>query len=144
MYNKPFKNDGKNRRVLAKRYTKPMGKYMNKLMLLTLIYLLASTVHAGTVGCEDIYVKKVWVQSDREDGSFYQNKLVITFKNAAGNDFKCGGSTYAFLDISSQAYQGILSIALSALVSETKVKAAVNTGVSGPDALQLAYIRIAK
>ena len=91
--------------------------------------------------CDSLYISDVWVEGDRDDGHFLQNKLVVKVNDGSGS-YQCGGKTYLYLENTSPAFSGMLSVALSALATNKEVQIAINTSNTTTYSNQLAFIRI--
>ena len=97
--------------------------------------------YADTLHCDDLYISDVWVEGVRDDGHALQNMLVVKVNDGNGT-FDCGGKTYLHLENTSDAYNSMLSVALSALAANKKVQIAINTNTTTNYSNQLAFIRI--
>lgn len=115
---------------------------MKTTILLIVATLLPVQSHAAWKSCAGLYVADVWVQGEREDNSFWANKLVLTFKDVNGASVNCEGKPYAYIDNTSAAYNGMLSIAMAAYMADKEVKVAVNTATGSGDSNQLSYIKL--
>lgn len=95
--------------------------------LFALLLLIPAFAFAETVTCEDIYIETVTVEGDRDDGMEFANKLIITFKDQNGLNYRCGGEKYSHLELDHIAAKPLLSLALSAQVTGREVIVLVNT-----------------
>lgn len=100
-------------------------KYI-KCALLVFLMVLSASSFAGIIDCGPATVSKLYVQGDRSDGSFHANKLIIIM----GQDKKsqCSDFTFAYLENNDEAYQGILSMAITAFTAGKKLRVVVNDG----------------
>lgn len=100
--------------------------------------IIGSTVTAGTLDCGHLTIENLYVQGDRSDNSFHENKMLIIL----GSDKKvaCGDTTFAYLDIDDPAFNGTLSMALSAYMAGKKIRIVLNDGPLNSDARRIEWI----
>ncbi|MCG9597450.1 hypothetical protein L1D15_12055 [Vibrio sp. Isolate25] len=107
-----------------------------KLIFLSLLLSMPVVVNAEVVTCDNSEIVQVYVQGKRDDSLYWQNSLVIQYKN------ECGGKNWTHTDIDSRAMSGFLSVALTAKTTGKKVNVAVNTSNPKPHSNELAFIGI--
>lgn len=107
---------------------------MYRVVLLALIISSSFNVHADTVVCNGIKIKHIYVEGDRDDNFYFQNKLAIEFNN------ECAGKLWGHLDLSNPIANQIISIALSAKALDKTINIGVNTSTQTALSNQLAYI----
>ena len=79
-------------------------------------------------------IKSVAVEGARDDGFYFQNKMLITLGG------KCGEKNITHTDITNPIMNSFLSIALSAKAMGKKVNVGINTSNQTKRSNQLAYI----
>ena len=116
-------------------------KVLSILILLAWIPLVSN---AALVTCDNVYISDVWVEGNRDDGFVLQNTMLIRIKDTGGVYTQCNGKDYFHLENTSQAFSGMLSIALTAQTTGKQVQISINTNQSTSNAYsyQIAYIRI--
>ncbi len=110
---------------------------MNKIVKIffgSLIYLSMNITLADTIDCKDLKIISVTVEGPRDDGFVFQNKLIIQLNGL------CAGKQYMHADLNHPAFDGFLSVALTAKTLEKFVKVAVNTSSTTFASNQIAYI----
>ncbi|ABD79719.1 hypothetical protein [Saccharophagus degradans] len=100
-------------------------KYLFFLLMIT----IPSIANAEWMDCGLVTVDKVYVQASREDGGTHQNSLLIIPGNE--KSAACENVTFAQLKNTEPAYDGVLSMALVAYTSGTKLRLVVNATGSG-------------
>ena len=95
-----------------------------------------SNATAQTINCSDLAIDSVVVEGARDDGNYFQNKLIIKLSE------ECGGQLYAHMDNQNPAFNGLLSMALTASTTQKPVNIGVNTNNTTKLSNQLAYISI--
>ena len=88
---------------------------------LLFILLVPSISYAGIVACAFQEIKHIYVNGDREDG-LHPNRLLIELESPCDN-----GQSLLYLENSSAAYSSVLSTALMAFSTGTKVRIYVNS-----------------
>lgn len=78
---------------------------------------VCSPLYAANKDCGVVSLTRVYVQADRVDGSPHGNKMLVGFSSPA-----CSGVSLAYLEISDEAFSGMLAMALSAYVSGKKIR----------------------
>ena len=106
-------------------------------LMLWLLCLLPG-VQAATVECQGVLLKSVVVEGNRDDGFYFQNRLVLHLETL------CGDKNYADFTLDNPAFSGFLSVALAAKSAAKRVDIAVNTSTATPISYQLAYIALAE
>jgi len=106
---------------------------MNKKFLFFICLLFSSPLYAANKDCGLVTLTKVYVQADRIDGSTHGNKMLVGF-----NSPSCVGITLAYLENSDEAFSGMLSIALTAYTTGTKIRVYIDdeSDASGAKRLQ--------
>jgi hypothetical protein len=97
-----------------------------KYCLLILLGFFSTSAFSGAIDCGHSILKTVYVQGDRSDGSFHNNKLLIIMgdeKNSA-----CSDINFAYLENTDDAYDGVLSMAMAAFVAGKRLRVVVNDG----------------
>jgi hypothetical protein len=90
------------------------------------VIIFSVNVQAGYIDCGKTTLKTVYVQADRSDNSFHGNKLLIIMgddKNEA-----CTNITFAYLENDDDAYNSVLSMAMSAFMAGKKLRVVVSEG----------------
>ncbi|WP_419227331.1 hypothetical protein [Alteromonas sp. OM2203] len=105
-------------------------------IVLMLALTLPAYSYAGVVSCNDMTVKNVTVEGKRDDGFYFENKLIVEYNQP------CAGKKYTHTNLSNPAFNGFLSIALAAKSTDSKVEIAINSSNTTPQSNQLAYISI--
>jgi len=81
---------------------------MNKWIVLSLLF--SGAANADAVVCETKTSFTI-VEADRQSDPKYTDTFLIKFINAEGNHIDCGGSSYAYIENSSNAHDAIVSMA---------------------------------
>ncbi|GEM_PF-1756488 len=115
-----------------------------KVTITLLLLLIPFFSSAAVVSCATNDVKRILVQADREGSHGHENKLIIQLSNN-GVDILCAGNTYVYIENTSPAYTGVLSVLLAAQASARQVEIFVNTTViAGGNAAQIAWVSLSK
>lgn len=93
---------------------------------------IGAVCHADYITCDNLIITDVTVEADRDDQFYLANTMLIRAKHytaagASGAYALCGGKSFFHLEYSASAYSSMLSIALAAQASGTKVEIGVNT-----------------
>lgn len=106
---------------------------MKKLLVfITCVFCLP--LNAATINCDNMKLDSVIVEGSRDDGHFFQNKLIIKLEG------ECNGKIYAHADLNHPAFNAFLAIALAAKASEKFVSISVNSNNVTPISNQIAII----
>ena len=89
---------------------------MKKSVLVVMGLLLSMSAYAKNRDCGVVFLSSVSVQADRLDGSTHGNKMLIGFKSQA-----CRSIKWAYLENSDEAYDGMLSIAMTAYLHKRRL-----------------------
>lgn len=101
-----------------------------------LLCVIPLTSIAATTDCHNIKLESVTVEGPRDDNHFFENKLVLKL------DQECGGKNYVHADLNHPAFNGFLSIALTAKSSEKLVSISINSNSNTQLSNQIAYISL--
>ena len=104
--------------------------------------LLPLTASAEFITCSDVYVERVSVQGDRDESHYFENKMILRLKGPSGEAMLCGNKEYITLSNTHPAYNGMLSIALTAFTTNKKISVSVNSSVGSSLSNQLSAITI--
>jgi len=102
---------------------------------LCLVFAVQS-VQAATIECAGVLLKSVVVEGNRDDGHFFQNRIILSL------DGECGEKKYAHVDLTHPAFNAFLSVALAAKSAGKKVNIGLNTNSATSISYQLAYISL--
>lgn len=85
-------------------------------------------------------MKNLYVQADRNDNSFHANKLLIIM----GDEKKpeCNDFTFAYIENTHDAYDGILSLTLAAKLSGSKLRIQVENTPIEAGARRIAWVNL--
>lgn len=99
---------------------------MKGVCVLLFLSLCTTAANARVLDCGQLTIRNLYVQSDRSDNGFHENKLLIIM----GEDKKeaCGDTQFAYMDIDDPAFNGTLSMALSAYMAGKKIRVVINDG----------------
>ena len=98
--------------------------------------LISSFSMAETTNCTGITLVNVAVQVPRDDNHFFQNRLTIKLAQ------ECAGKSRIHAKLDHPAFNGFLSLALTAKSSGKPVDIAVNTNQATSISNQIAYISL--
>jgi len=110
------------------------------------IFLFTNAVHADIVQCENLKIKDLFVQGERDDLFGFHNKLTARFSNPDGSLAQCGDFVFVYIENTANAFPGMLSTLLAANMAGKSVTIGVNTNKKARDttsqtnANQLAYV----
>ena len=107
---------------------------MKKCMLFILL-LISSPLYAANKDCGVVSLTRVYVQSDRPDGSPHGNKMLVNFQSAS-----CPDITVAYLENNDDAYSGMLTIALTAYTTGKKIRVFVDDAKDAAGAKRLQWL----
>lgn len=91
---------------------------------------------AERVACHGVMLGNVAVQGPRDDNHFFQNRLTIKLIE------DCAGKRYIHANLDHPAFDGFLSVALTAKTLKKAVNIAVNTSQATSISNQIAYISL--
>lgn len=107
-----------------------------KKILTVLSCIIPLTSIAATTDCHNVKLVSVTVEGHRDDNHFFENKLVLKLNK------ECDGKSYAHADLNHPAFNGFLSIALTAKSSEKLVSISINSNNKTSLSNQIAYISL--
>jgi hypothetical protein len=107
-----------------------------KTLVLFLFVFSSFSALSATVDCHNIKLDVVAVEGPRDDGHFFQNKLILKMNK------QCSGKIYAHANLNHPAFNGFLSAALSAKATDQSVTVSVNTNNTTISSNQIAYIAL--
>lgn len=114
---------------------------MKKLLIVLFSFILVEQVVAVEQYCGDnLKIRSLFVQRDRDSGSWDQNMLLISLMDEAGNLVKCNDKNHIYLPKDDPQYDRILSVAMAAFMADKKVLVKVNDSNTLVDATKIAYI----
>ena len=105
-----------------------------KKIFIFLSCLIPLTSIAATTDCHNVKLVGVTVEGPRDDNHFFENKLVLKL------DKECDGKNYAIADLNHPAFNGFLSIALTAKSTGKPVSISVNSSSQTKLSNQIAWI----
>ncbi|KDM90390.1 hypothetical protein [Photobacterium galatheae] len=111
---------------------------MKYLLTAALMAASVSAQAAETIDCGEVALKTVYVQADREDGSFHANKMLLLM--GAGKNAACSDITFAYLENNDDAYDSTLSMAISAYMAGKKLRVVVEDAPAQADAKRIAWV----
>lgn len=100
-----------------------------KYLLVVFMVVFSSFANAEYLDCGEVTIEKLYVQGPREDGYRHQNSALIYLGSDKSQE--CENVQFAQIKNSEQAYSGILSMALAAYASKTKIRVVVNATGAG-------------
>jgi len=118
---------------------------MNIVIALAFSFFLSAKLYAAPlVVCKNVYINDLWVESNREDAGseIYGDKLFLSLVKESGEPVLCNDKSYVYLANEKPAYNGFLSLALSAISLGKKVDVYINPSADLPIASELAVIRL--
>lgn len=88
--------------------------------LLACISTMSAANNSGRIDCGYQTIKSLYIQADRKDNNFHENKLLVTL----GNDVRpaCKGTTFGYLDLHDPAFDGIMQLVTSARLNNRKIR----------------------
>lgn len=89
---------------------------------------------------DDLKIRSLFVQRDRDSGSWDQNTLLISLMDSAGNLVKCNNKANVYLPQDDSQYDRILSVSMAAFMAGKKVLVKVNDSNTLTDATKIAYV----
>ncbi|PAJ73594.1 hypothetical protein CJF42_15130 [Pseudoalteromonas sp. NBT06-2] len=122
---------------------------MKKIMLciIGMLSTISSSVHAGEKLCKGVYIDTVAIEARRVDGaSQIGQSLLVSFKDASGNFYNCGGAMDRYVYLKAAAneavFNAMVSMAFMAKANNYKVNFTINEGSRIYSADELAFIHI--
>ena len=113
---------------------------MKKPFKLTIAYILLSTslyTHSAYLDCGVVKLNEVMIQGDRDDGHPHANSLYLVI------DSFCDGANGFYIKNTHPAYNGFVSLALTAYSTTKKINMAVNTSNKIDGSTQISILRTA-
>ncbi|WP_157771166.1 imidazole glycerol phosphate synthase [Shewanella algae] len=96
------------------------------------VFLFSGNAFGENVDCGFINIKTFYVQANRTDGSLHSNKLLLQL---GGN---CSG--YGYIGNAEPAFDGILSMLLSAKMADRKIRIVVDNGTQVDGASKIQFV----
>lgn len=107
------------------------------LTVLLAVMFFSSSLLAKTINCGNVEIKTIYVQGDRGDNSFHENKLLISMGNRKQ---ECNDFEFAYLDITDEAYNGTLALAMAAYMAGKTLRIQVKDMEAREGAKKIAWV----